>query len=137
MERMVIYQEPFNVVYFLSSVVFSLDSFACIKVRSDEDKETPPVGKKPKQDHKAGEDRPLLVSKKGRDEDEEMSLDGGTFGRQNFTRTKKTKTSKGVPAKKSRIRSLVVSPNVLSQLISTHEFSWISHSDDSTSDSQF
>jgi hypothetical protein len=39
MERTVIYQEPFNVVYFLydiSSVVFSLDSFACIKVRSDE-----------------------------------------------------------------------------------------------------
>lgn len=77
MERTVIYQEPFNVVYFLydtSSVVFSLDSFACIKVRSDEDMEASPVGKKPKQDHKAGEDRPLLVSKNGRDEDEEMSL---------------------------------------------------------------
>jgi hypothetical protein len=31
--------EPFNIVYFLydiSSVVFSLDSFACIKVKSDE-----------------------------------------------------------------------------------------------------
>ncbi len=89
-------------LYDISSVVFSLDSFACIKVRSDEDKEASPVGKKPKQDHKAGEDRPLLVSKKGRDEDEEMSLDGGTFGRQNFTRQRKPRRRKECLRKKSR-----------------------------------
>jgi hypothetical protein len=81
-----------------------------LKRDRDEDEESSPVGKKPKQDHKDGVERPLLASKRGRDEDEGDTVDG----EESLTSSKKAKfhedkenqdvekkEKKPVPAKKS------------------------------------